>query len=253
MDPEADILDVLVAAGRREEPKDLDAYQASLRAAVAERVSGPKPTVGRYWKPLGLSVIALAILAGDPAHTPVGVTTADTSALTADLPSAPSFAAVDAGASDIEAATTVPQVEVSALPNVVSTHKDVAVKEAVTTNDSRAKETAAKEVATAPSAPAATTMAAVDTLAEEIALVEAARVALKGSPETALATVGEFYRKYPVSRVRDEADVVRIEALARLGHAADAENAAREFLSTRPQSPYASRVQKALSGMRATP
>jgi hypothetical protein len=166
-------------------------------------------------------------------------------------PSAASFAP----ASHVEAATTVPQVEVATLPDVVGTHGDTAVKEAATRTNSRAKETTPKEIAGKLSepAPSATVQAAVDTLAEEIALVEAGRVALKRSPETALATIEEFDRKYPASRVRDEADVVRIEALARLGRAADAEDAARTFLSTRPQSPYASRVHHALSTIRATP
>jgi outer membrane protein assembly factor BamD (BamD/ComL family) len=65
--------------------------------------------------------------------------------------------------------------------------------------------------------------------------------------------IGVLDRKYPANRVRDEADVVKIEAHARLGHTAEAEQAAKNFLSTRPQSPYAPRVRRALSNMHATP
>ena len=88
--------------------------------------------------------------------------------------------------------------------------------------------------------------APVSDLRDQIALVDAARTAVKaGSTERALVLLRRYEVSYPGGAFRPEALALRIEALAEGGRGAEARALAREFLARYPQSPLADRVARA--------
>jgi hypothetical protein len=93
-------------------------------------------------------------------------------------------------------------------------------------------------------APAAVPAPASD-LRDQIALLDAARTAVKaGSSERALVLLRRYDASYPAGAFRPEALALRIEALSQDGRRAEAQALAREFLTRYPQSPVADRVAR---------
>jgi outer membrane protein assembly factor BamD (BamD/ComL family) len=86
-------------------------------------------------------------------------------------------------------------------------------------------------------------------LAEQIALIDAARVALAGgSAERALTGVRQYQARYPKGTFRPEAAAIKIEALVKLGRAGEARTLAERFLVAHGPSPLADRVAR-LAGL----
>jgi len=84
-----------------------------------------------------------------------------------------------------------------------------------------------------------------DTLGDELALVEAASRATKsGSAGRALTLLDQYRRTFPRGKLALEAEVLRIEALARAGQTTDARRQAKSFLKRHPASPLAARVKR---------
>lgn len=82
---------------------------------------------------------------------------------------------------------------------------------------------------------------------EELALVEAARGALsRGDGQSALSTLDRYEASFPSGALASEAAITRIEALAKLGRADAAREAAQRFLARNAASPYAARVHAIL-------
>jgi hypothetical protein len=78
----------------------------------------------------------------------------------------------------------------------------------------------------------------------EIALVRRAKTELSAhDPSAALATLDERARLFPHGAFAEEADALRIHALAARGDAVAARAAAARFSSTYPRSPYAERIR----------
>jgi hypothetical protein len=98
------------------------------------------------------------------------------------------------------------------------------------------------------SAPAAsrrhvTPAPAASDLRGEIALVDAARTAIRASvPERALSLLDHYRKSYPHGAFAPEASVLRIEALDAAGRTTEARTLARAFLTKHPDSPLADRV-----------
>jgi outer membrane protein assembly factor BamD (BamD/ComL family) len=91
-------------------------------------------------------------------------------------------------------------------------------------------------------------------LSAELSLIETARTALReGRARDALAALDEHRSRFARGAFEEEAAVLRIEALAKAGDSATASRLARSFLDTRPHSPYASRVRRALASVGAEP
>jgi TolA-binding protein len=89
------------------------------------------------------------------------------------------------------------------------------------------------------SAPAETTG-----LAEELSLLEEARLALSaGDHGLALRTLDAYSRRFPRRKMGSEATVLRIETLAAKGDDAAARELGLSFLRAQPKSPYAKRVR----------
>jgi hypothetical protein len=86
-------------------------------------------------------------------------------------------------------------------------------------------------------------------IAEQIALIDAARIALAGgSAERALTGMRQYQTRYPNGAFRPEAAAIKIEALVKLGRAAEARALAERFLVSHGPSPLADRVAR-LAGL----
>jgi hypothetical protein len=87
-------------------------------------------------------------------------------------------------------------------------------------------------------------------LAEEVAQLQKAKLALKaGNAEQALAELDTYAQRFPRPMLGAEATVVRIEALNASGDSARAKSLAEGFLSKNPNSPYGARLRN-LTGAR---
>jgi hypothetical protein len=82
----------------------------------------------------------------------------------------------------------------------------------------------------------------------EIKLVDAARTLLIGAnPSDALRALDQYRAEFPNGKLAEEAAVLRIEALAKLGDNAGAEHLAREFVRAHPASGHLSKISSILS------
>jgi outer membrane protein assembly factor BamD (BamD/ComL family) len=87
----------------------------------------------------------------------------------------------------------------------------------------------------------------VPSLAPELALLDRAQGLLaSGRATAALGVLEEYDRTFPHGALAQEAEVLRIDALARAGQRSSAESRGRTFLSRHPESPQAARVRAAL-------
>jgi hypothetical protein len=81
-------------------------------------------------------------------------------------------------------------------------------------------------------------------LADEVAQLQKAKLALKGgSPAQALAELGTYAQRFPRPMLGAEATVLRIEALSQTGDKGRAKSLAEGFLAKNPNSPYAARLR----------
>ena len=87
------------------------------------------------------------------------------------------------------------------------------------------------------------------TLTEELAAVDAASSALRaGDGAGAIRMLDEYARRFPRGRLRLEASVLRIEALAKTGQRAEASRRAKAFLKRYPNSVLAPRLKRYAGG-----
>lgn len=101
-----------------------------------------------------------------------------------------------------------------------------------------------------PASGAASSPKAQGSLAEEVAQLQKAKLALKaGSPAQALAELATYAQRFPRPMLGAEATVVRIEALSASGDVTRAKSLAEGFLTKNPNSPYAARL-RSLTGAR---
>jgi hypothetical protein len=81
-------------------------------------------------------------------------------------------------------------------------------------------------------------------LADEIARLDRARSLLAGNrAKPALAALSDYDRAHPRGALRQEAAVLRIDALRRAGDRTRARELAQRFLADNPDSPHAPRVR----------
>jgi hypothetical protein len=86
-----------------------------------------------------------------------------------------------------------------------------------------------------------------DMLAEELPYIDRARRSLaEGEPADAILALNTYELHFTHPRLAEEAQVLRIEALMRLGKTDQARSVADSFLRADPASPYAKRVQSLL-------
>ena len=86
-------------------------------------------------------------------------------------------------------------------------------------------------------------------LSDEVRLIDQARAALKEhAPKRALAILGRYRRLFPKGKLKNEAKVIEIEALAAAGKDQQAASAATSYLKTNPGDPFSDRVKKVRQG-----
>ncbi|WP_437757021.1 hypothetical protein [Sorangium sp. So ce1389] len=96
-------------------------------------------------------------------------------------------------------------------------------------------------------------VAPADALREQVAIIDRARDALgAGDAAGCLSELDAYDRRFPRSAMGEEATVLRIEALIRLGDRARAADLGQRFLASRPTSPHAAGV-RALLGATTAP
>lgn len=108
---------------------------------------------------------------------------------------------------------------------------------------------AAPAAPVAPAAPAPSASAASessDLHLEIIALDGVHRAIEAGRPRDALASLDEYKKRFPAGKLREEATVLRIEALHAGGDQQAAERLAERLFRDSPNTPYAARIRAAL-------
>jgi outer membrane protein assembly factor BamD (BamD/ComL family) len=84
----------------------------------------------------------------------------------------------------------------------------------------------------------------VDTLREEARTLDGARNRLtNGDPAASLQRLADYDRRFANGSLHEEASLLRIEALVRLGNRSDARALATRFLKAYPTSVHAERVK----------
>jgi len=83
-------------------------------------------------------------------------------------------------------------------------------------------------------------------LAAEVALLDRARAVARSAPGSALAALDEHARTFPNGALRDEAAVVRLEALLAAGRRDEAERLAGPYVRDRAHTPIARRMSDLL-------
>ncbi len=132
--------------------------------------------------------------------------------------------------------SAAPVASATAAPVVATAEPVVTAPEPVTAAPAREK------AATRPTTSAAIAEERTRTLAAEVALIDRARTLARSSPGEAMTALDEYARTFPEGSLRDEAAVVRVEALLAAGRRADAARTAQPYLRDRPNTPIARRL-----------
>jgi TolA-binding protein len=92
--------------------------------------------------------------------------------------------------------------------------------------------------------PSANAKAPSNDLGEEMRLIDSARAHVaSGAPKKALSVLATYDRRFPRGALRQEAAVLRVEALEKSGNEKRAAELAKKFVSEHPNSPHVERVQ----------
>ena len=150
----------------------------------------------------------------------------------APVPSAPAEREVPKAAATATAAAETRSVSLSELPEAPNAEVR---SPAVPAPSARAQASAAPRTETPSS------------LAEEIASFDGARAALEaGEVDRTLSLVDTYERRFPTGTFVQEAEVLRVKALAATGDRAGARRASERFLAAHPTSPHAPRIRAIL-------
>ncbi len=150
----------------------------------------------------------------------------------------------------------VPAIEAAGSERVAPRDADVshvpnAPAPPATTARADAKRPVAAPVLDAPPPPAEP--ARKPSLGEEVAALDDARKRMDEDPEAALSKLEAYRSSFKGGALAQEAEVLRIEALARAGKHNAARSAASSFLAAHPSSPLAARVRRVLQPPSKTP
>lgn len=92
--------------------------------------------------------------------------------------------------------------------------------------------------------PASNAKAPSNDLGEEMRLIDSARAHVgSGAAKKALSVLAAYERRFPRGALRQEAAVLRVEALEKSGNEKRAAELAKKFVSEHPNSPHVERVQ----------
>jgi hypothetical protein len=215
----AELREGLAALGRQAIPTDV---LARIAANVASAPTPPAsasgaPVAGKIGLVAGAAALAVGavVLFANPSQTPA--------------PTAP------AAASSRRAIETAPQVAQPAPPETTSVP--------ATPVSPKASAFSATSVSASPKPSAAAAA-----LPDEATLFRQAGDALRaGEASRTLALVDELERRFPSGTFAQEREVLRIEALTRVGREDEARARARAFLSAHPESAHRPRLERLLT------
>jgi hypothetical protein len=205
----------LLSAARAEAPRDA-VREAALAAARRGGGGGGTPRPRWPWIAAGAIIIGLALLIGvrprPPTAAPVVVASVPT---------------------PIESVAVVASAEPPVAPEPVHSAAPAtsAVASVVRPAPVRSAESAVQEEE--------------PSLAAEVAALEVARSALnRGDAPGSLRALDDYDRAFPRGMMRQEAVLLRIEALANNGDTKGARALADKFLAANPKSPHAQRIRR---------
>jgi len=87
-----------------------------------------------------------------------------------------------------------------------------------------------------------------DALADEARLLNEAHIAMATDPQTALTIVSEHAKRYPRGQLAAERELIRVQALVKLGRVREAEARARALRKSAPSTIYGERLDNILKG-----
>ncbi|AKU94308.1 hypothetical protein AKJ09_00972 [Labilithrix luteola] len=213
-------------------PSDSLAPPPSSRSSTAIRVSGTAPA----WKTAGVlfAIGAVAVSAMTVTRTESTPLTPPQATAT-PVPEAPADAP-PAAAPSAEVPAEVTTLTVDQLRSVSSGAPSIK------------KVDAAKVAAPALDEQTTARPASTARLTEEMQRLAEIRSAANGArPGEALRRLEEYRTDFPNGMHAEEAEVLRIESLSRLGRTSAAAALARKFLNERPNSPYVGRIRATLA------
>ncbi len=210
-------------------PATTTTASAATAASVKVGATAKAATSIAAWKlvTIGTAIVAAGVtttvIATRPSERPPSAVTTPKEA-----PSAPAPASASPAPS-----SSMPTISVSDLPPAPSASSAPIFR-------APARPSASNVDVTAPPEPVANAAR----LAEEMKQVESIRNALQASkPSEAFRLCEEYRATFGNGALSEEAEVLRIDALAQMGRKAIAIEHARRFLEERPKSPYAARVR----------
>ena len=221
-DATADELRLLeVARRRRALPAQRAAVLSALGVGVATTAAGAAGTASLATKLVGIALLA---------SVGTGVVL---------VHSASEKAAVAPPAASV---ATPPKVAVTASPepSAASPEPALALEPA-----SEASEPSAKLAAKPKAAPSASS-----SLSRELQVLKQAHEAIaRGNPNGALAALDDYHARFPQGALGAEETVIRVQALLARGDRAQAAAVAKKFSAAHPDSLYARRVERLVSGV----
>ena len=224
----------------------LDSDASSFEGALLRAVAVERPSAD-------LELRMRAALGLDPApaplpETPVQPAVSAASVLTHPLPLIGLVAAgLIAGASFAHRESSSPpspDVEARrAAPAVVAAPADPS-NEAAEAPGAQAPAPVPLETLPRAAQPATNPKPASNELGEEMRLIDSARAHVSsGAAKQALSVLAAYDRRFPRGALRQEAAVLRVEALEKSGNEKRAAELAKKFVSEHPNSPHVERVQ----------
>lgn len=161
-------------------------------------------------------------------------------------PGAPTTGSMPTTAEPLATTSTATPVVATATPVVATTEPVVTAPVIVTAPEPVAAAPAKEKAVARTITSAAIAEERTRTLAAEVALIDRARTLARSSPGESMAALDEYARTFPGGTLRDEAAVVRVEALLAAGRRSDAERTAQPYLRDRPNTPIARRLSDLL-------
>ena len=217
-----DALRALLEAGRRERPTDAQLSAMAARLGPGGGGPGGRGGSGPAFAAKSTLGVAMKVIAGVVTLACIGAGIALLRTPPKSAPTAPSVHVADA------------PIAPSAPPSAAEPTPPATVAHAPATT-------------TRPSKPTPVVRDGGSDLGNEVDLVKQALEALPTDPARALSSAYEAERRYPDGLLHQEAEVIAIQALVRLGRRGEAEARGRAFRAAYPGSPHARRIELILS------
>jgi hypothetical protein len=215
-----DALRALLDAGRRERPTD--AQLSAMAARLGPGGGGPGGGSGPAFAAKSTLGVAVKVIAAVVALGSIGAGIAFLRTPPKSVPIAPPVHVTEA-----PAAASAPPSAAEPTPPATPAHTPATTMR--------------------PSRPTPVVRDGGNDLGNEVDLVKQALEALPTEPAHALSSADEAEVRYPDGLLHQEAEVIAIEALVRLGRRGEAEARGRAFRAAYPGSPHVRRIELILS------